>query len=45
MTDIAVFTGFFVLVENSSYDLLGTLVNLSVAVLSVLAARALAATL
>jgi hypothetical protein len=33
------------IVENPSYYLLGTLVNLSVAVLSVLAARALAATL
>ena len=45
MIDLAVLAGFFVLVENPSYYLLGTLVNLSVAVLSVLAAKSLLATL
>jgi hypothetical protein len=40
MIDIAVLAGFFI-VENPSYYLLGTLVNLSIAVLSVLAAKVL----
>ena len=45
MIDIAVLGGFFILVENPSYYLLGTLVNLSIAVLSVLAAKAIVATI
>ena len=44
MIDIAVLAGFFI-VENPAYYLLGTLVNLSIAVLSVLAAKAIVATI